>query len=376
MSEKPTVMVVDDTADGRLMLSMLLDDDYNVVEADSGQSCLDLIEQQVPDALLLDVNMPGMTGYEVCTLLRKQPHTRHLPIIFVSGLDSSEERLAGFEAGADEYVIKPVDQEDLLTKLQRNLESYQELVTAKTSANDAMGMAMEAMTFSSEMGQIVEFVKKIQVMKKQEEVAEEILNVCRGFGLNTAAMVNAIGSKYIGCDSKSLEAKVLMKFRHSDERLVSLGVRTIVINQYITLLIKNMPMDDEKRYGRLKDHLAVLMDLADNQLAVLIARHDLMRHRQEFFKQVVDLAEAQIHKTTDKLYAFQKDSQKATSDMVYRLEEMLFSLGLEEDQEKQLMKLANTTSDELERLQNDTNDLTEELGVVVEKLYQFFENEL
>lgn len=66
---------------------------------------MDLISQFVPDLLLMDVNMPGMTGYEVCVNLRKNPSTKLLPILFVSAMLNAEERLAGFEAGGDEYDI-------------------------------------------------------------------------------------------------------------------------------------------------------------------------------------------------------------------------------------------------------------------------------
>jgi len=97
MSQQTQILVVDDTTDTRMLLKALLEDDYTVTEADSGKACLAQIEKQVPDLLLLDVNMPGMSGYEVCEHLRKQKNTEHLPIIFVSALDSTEERLAGFE---------------------------------------------------------------------------------------------------------------------------------------------------------------------------------------------------------------------------------------------------------------------------------------
>ena len=70
MSDK-TIMVVDDIESNRVLLKMILEDDFNIIECSSGQDCLDQVQLQVPDIVLLDVNMPGMTGYEVCTELRK-----------------------------------------------------------------------------------------------------------------------------------------------------------------------------------------------------------------------------------------------------------------------------------------------------------------
>ena len=97
MSNK-TIMVVDDVESNRVLLKMILEDDFNIVECSSGQECLDKVTEQAPDIILLDVNMPGMTGYEVCTELRKHKESSVIPIIFVSAMDNVEERLAGFEA--------------------------------------------------------------------------------------------------------------------------------------------------------------------------------------------------------------------------------------------------------------------------------------
>ena len=111
-----TVMIVDDAEDNRMLQRMLLEDHYNVVEAVSGEDCIKQIEHAVPDLILLDVNMLEMNGYETCMHLRKQTKTANTPIIFVSALYKPEERLQGYEAGADDYLTKPIDGEKLLER--------------------------------------------------------------------------------------------------------------------------------------------------------------------------------------------------------------------------------------------------------------------
>jgi len=375
MSDKPRVLIVDDTESNRLLLSMLLEDDYEVVEADSGEACLVEVKQQKPDIILLDITMPGMSGYEVCVELRKQKDTEHLPIIFVSALVGTEEKLAGFEAGGDDYLTKPVEEDVLLEKITSCLQRQQNVSTAQNEASEAMRIAMEAMTVSSELGQIVQFVKNVQDLKSPKAVGEAIRAIAAEFSLNSAAMVKADVSEYVGCEVDSMEAKVLDHASRSNERLISVGIRTIIRNDDIILLIKDMPQEDENRSGRLKDHLAVLMDIANGRLLTLEVQLSVKKERKDFLETVISLSEKQISSTSDKLHKYHENSQTIMEGMLNELENMLFGLGLDEDQEKQLMALANQSSSQLQELQGTTKDLDSDLGIIVTSLQKFMNQE-
>lgn len=375
MSKQAQIMIVDDAADNRLVLEMMLDDDYDLIEADSGEACLAAIEKNMPDLVLLDVTMPGMSGFEVCVHLRKQTDTQHLPIIFVSGLDSIQDRLEGFEAGADDYLTKPVDAEALHKKITACLEHQQKVTAAKNEASDAMHIAMEAMTTSSELGQIVQFVKNVQSIKTPFSVGEAIQSIAREFSLNTSVMVTTTRKEFVGCKPDSIEAKVLEEVSKTTERMVSIGIRTIIRNDHVTLLIKDMPLDDENRCGRLKDHLAVLMDIANGHLVTLEAQSAVTQQRKDFIKRIITIAEKQTKQTSQKMHAHQEKSQSIMTGMVNTLESMLFGLGLDDDQERKLMELADKTSIQLQESSRSTSDLDADLGVIVESLYDFMQQE-
>lgn len=375
MSQQAQIMIVDDAADNRLLLEMMLDDDYDLVEADSGESCLAAVEKQIPDLILLDVTMPGMSGFEVCVHLRKQAETKHLPIIFVSALDSIQDRLEGFEAGADDYLTKPVDAEALFNKISTCLQHQKKVTDAKSEASDAMHIAMEAMTTSSELGQIVQFVKNVQSIKTSAAVGESIQSIAREFSLNTSVMITTGLKEFIGCQSDSIEARVLEEVSKTKERMVSIGIRTIIRNDHVTLLIKDMPLDDENRCGRLKDHLAVLMDIANGHLLTLKAQSTVNQQRKDFINRIISIAEEQTKKTGKQIHAHQEASQLIMTGMINALESMLFGLGLDDDQENKLMDLVNKTSSQLLETNDSTKDLDAELGVIVECLYEFMQQE-
>ena len=113
------VLVVDDTAKNvKLLADLLSVKGYDVETADSGQAALDAIEKATPDLVLLDVVMPQMSGYEVCRRIRANPKTDRVPVVMVTALDPGEERVKGIEAGADDFLSKPINQPELLARVR------------------------------------------------------------------------------------------------------------------------------------------------------------------------------------------------------------------------------------------------------------------
>ena len=119
MSQPSTILVVDDDPRNvRLMESILKSSGYPVLTAEDGEQALEVIARDHPDAVLLDVMMPRMSGLEVCRKLRSQYETRLLPIIMVTALNALEEKVQALETGADDFLSKPVNRVEMLAKLR------------------------------------------------------------------------------------------------------------------------------------------------------------------------------------------------------------------------------------------------------------------
>ncbi len=113
------VLVVDDIAiNVRLLEAKLSAEYYDVITADSGQEALRMIKTEEPDIVLLDVMMPEMDGFEVCERIKADPETRHIPVIMVTALNEQRDRVRGLEAGADDFLTKPVNDTALFARLK------------------------------------------------------------------------------------------------------------------------------------------------------------------------------------------------------------------------------------------------------------------
>ncbi len=119
MNTPAKILVVDDTPRNvKLLADLLAVKGYNVSTAASGREALEKVAVEQPDLLLLDVVMPEMSGYEVCRTIRENPATRVLPVVMVTALDPTEERVKGIEAGADDFLTKPINQPELLARVK------------------------------------------------------------------------------------------------------------------------------------------------------------------------------------------------------------------------------------------------------------------
>jgi adenylate cyclase len=127
MTDAAKILVVDDTANNvKLLKDLLTMKGYAVVTASSGPEGLEQIDKERPDLVLLDVMMPGMNGYDVCRRIRENPATGILPVVMVTALDPGPERIKGLEAGADDFLSKPINQPELLARV-RSLLRIKEL---------------------------------------------------------------------------------------------------------------------------------------------------------------------------------------------------------------------------------------------------------
>src|SRR5574339_253827 len=141
------ILIVDDEYAGRETLQSVLEGEgYQLEMAENGQQAIEKAKKLLPDVILLDVMMPGMTGFEVCQRIRSDPEIAEIPIIVLTALDDRESLLSALKAGADDFISKPFDRYELRARLLgiTQLNRYQKLIQARAKFREVNAQLLAA----------------------------------------------------------------------------------------------------------------------------------------------------------------------------------------------------------------------------------------
>src|SRR2546428_10826871 len=142
-----TVLVVeDDRVNSAALVQLLNGQGYRAEATEDGARALASIDRAAPDLVLLDVQLPGMSGFDVCRCIKQKPATRLIPVVLVTGLDAREHRIAGIHAGADDLLTKPFDVEELNARIRSllRLKRYTDDLDSAESVILSLAMTVEA----------------------------------------------------------------------------------------------------------------------------------------------------------------------------------------------------------------------------------------
>jgi DNA-binding response OmpR family regulator/DNA-binding CsgD family transcriptional regulator len=163
MSSPAKILVVDDTpANLALVLDALGAAGHELLVAESGRSALSLLGHNVPDLILLDVVMPGIDGFATCERIKARPECRDVPVLFMTALDEPEQKVRAFEAGAVDYITKPVHVPEVLARIAAHLQirslqkSLAEELAARIEAENQLAQSLDrAVVLADAAGRIV-----------------------------------------------------------------------------------------------------------------------------------------------------------------------------------------------------------------------------
>ncbi|MGD8566614.1 MAG: response regulator [Gammaproteobacteria bacterium] len=368
IEQRPKVLVVDDEPFNLEIMQEILEEDYDVAYARSGPECMEIINDVMPDMVLLDVNMPGMSGYEVCQRLKENTKTNGIPVTFVSALDTLAERLAGYEVGGDDYICKPFESGELLSRVNIAVRYKRERESLRIDAEQAMQRAMEAMKNTGDIGIILEFLRSSLKCDSLEKLGDLALYTISSMGLRSSVQIrdgDTIIHKSVDGVINQLERTVLKKI-YKEDAVVDLGARSVFNFDHVSVLIKNMPVNDPVKYDSVKSNIALITEalelevkkLYKNQSRLAAASaagngsgrvnvEQVTRHLGQLLKQW-----EQTGSTLSPQYV------KILSDLAYDMECSFSNLGLTEEQEQSLMQLV----DEAITRAHDVQANNEQLG--------------
>ena len=370
MSEKPLVMTVEDDPSMRDIIATALEGDYRVAGALGGEEALRAARALRPQAILLDVEMPpGIDGYEVCRRLKQDEATAEIPVVFVSARDNIENRLLGYEAGGEDYIVKPFDVLELEAKLAHLLKAVAERAGLKEMANYASSTAMTAMTSMSEMGALLQAMKSFGACADGRGLAEAALAGLAPYGLTGALQVRGAEgtlTRDARGEASPLEASVITQMA-AMERIVQFKSRMAISYRRVSLLVHDMPVEDAERCGRLRDHLAMLVEAADARAEAIAAAEESRRRGA-----TIERAVSRITTALADIDRAQRQNQVATrlavESVTQQMETAYVSVALSPAQEDYMAGILRQGIDRLLNTQTGVFGLQNQLSSIVHEL--------
>ena len=335
-TRKAKILIVDDDPVVQTGLSIVLEDDFDVSIAEDGASCLMQLAEMTPALIFLDIEMPGISGYETCRKIREHSAT---PIIFVSSRDTLEERLHAFEVGGNDFIQKPFEGEILLAKARRilALASRAEILAVEKAAMQKM--ALDLLAVNGDGNMLLNFMRDNLGCLHFEDLANSVLQHIQGYGQDCQIQLRhaeGVITLVSGPAPSALEESILAKGMEQPGIFV-FKQRLLINCPNISVLIPNLPTDPDAFY-RLKSNLITLTEATETIIQTVTVRRDATITTEQLQVAALDAHEATCGLQSD-YHKQQADTQLLLHGLIDKLESSYFSLGLTEAQEERISNL-------------------------------------
>ena len=267
------IFIVDNDPASSTLLEMALDDVAQTETFSDAEDCLKRLDDRLPAAFLLEVNLPGIDGFELCRRLHADERAAEIPVIFISGHVSMDERVLGYEVGAHDFIFKPVDAKELRSKISLLLKSRSHRVSLESRLEETDMLTSLVLSNMDEYAVLLKYLRALNSCFDERETAQLTHDMLRGFGLSGAVQLRLPGET-LTTTATGLASPIIVsiiRHVHSMGRIFEFRKHAVFNFEQITLIIDNMPIDDPERCGRLRDHLAIAIETADARLAGLLA---------------------------------------------------------------------------------------------------------
>ncbi len=370
MNNDYRIFVVDDDNTARLLLNAMLGTTYTVECFDAAEVCLKRLQEQCPDLFLLDIGLPGIDGYELCRRIKADSETARIPVVFLSGHDSPEDILAGYDAGGQDYIVKPFDVVGLHHKIEnlQRIELDKRNLTEQAKASDEL--ASLVMANLDEYAVLIRFLRTLNECNSPAAIVDAILRVLATARLEGAVQIRLrhFEKTYSPAgENWPLEVAVMNHVRTLD-RIFEFKRRAAYNFEHITLLVTNMPVEDADLCGRIRDNLAIAVESANAKLAALQSFTDNATLRGEIGNLLAGIGEA-VSSFGKRYDEARYHSSVFTTQFLDDLLAAFAHLGMSGQQEEEILELVRQRAEQLIDLYDIAGETRQTLNQLGERLH-------
>jgi len=375
MSSSFKVFVVDDDPVILDIMRAILAPDCTIQTFFSSEDCQARLADEKPDLFLLDINLPGMDGYTLCRQIKDDGNLCNIPVIFVSSNDTIEERIRGYDAGGEDFIVKPFEPEELLRKVMVAQNMLLQQRSLRTQAEDAEMLSSLVMASMDETGILLQFMSKLIAMESTDDVAEGLLDLMGRYRLDGVVQTrlgNATQTRSAAGRNLPLEVAVIEHVRDQG-RIFEFSRRSVHNFDRVTLMVNNLPLSDPDYCGRLRDHLSVAAQGVDSRLKALQV-DEANRRAQSGIQAALESVGDTIMELSDANRSNSEASTMLVNDLQETLLNSFYRLGLTDNQEQFLQDMVGDFMTRMAALLNhgiETQQTLERLNTRLGELRSF-----
>lgn len=278
MGIKQQVLVIDDDPDYCQLMTEVLSEKFDCLVAFSGKEGLLKFKDDVdPILVIVDLNLPDVSGFDVCMELKALKSTREFAIFVISGDEDSSSRIRAFEVGADDYIAKPFELNELSSRIDRSIEFVEGQSKLKQEGNATREMANIAMAQASQYSYVMNFFKSLNTCHNIDQVAKLFFDAMDYFSLSATIKIHLNSVVFLNSDLGDVSPieKSIYELLENHGRIYEFGKRMLINGRNVSFLVKNFP-DDDISAGQARDFLAALVEGLESKIDDLILKSSIM----------------------------------------------------------------------------------------------------
>jgi DNA-binding response OmpR family regulator len=364
-SGKLTIFAVDDDLPSRIMLQAIFADGYDVEIFEAAEACLERVQTVRPGLFLLNVGLPGIDGFEMCRRLKSDALTAHIPVIFISRKEDTETRLTGYDAGGEDFLVKPYAIDEVRRKVDVVRKAVANAAALRQRIGDSEKLAVELLTNLGEYAVVIGFVQNLNQCNSNEEIAEALLKALRAYQLEGAVQVLSTEGQLTLSEEgrdRPIECSVIESVRGLG-RIVEFKRRLACNFDSLTVLVKNMPLHDATLCARIRDNLLIAAECANARIQ---AQQHQSRHSQSktTASNAFDALQAVIFNFRSKYSQALYQSSLQTQGLLDELAAAFASLGLSAEQENRIDDIVRTRMEQMSTIYDFSDEMYASLSAV------------
>lgn len=338
-ADQPLVLIADDEPMARTLHATILKKEFRVEVVESGSDVLQVLDSLKPDLILLDIEMPGLDGYETCRRIREQGS---LPIIVVTGHDTLESQLEAFEAGANDLIQKPVSADLLLRKAGLAIDTHQNYQRLLQEKNSLQSMAMNFLSSVGETGSLLNFLRTSIQCRSYIELAHRLSEAMQNLGMQCYGVIRtATGNQYFRSEGEPspLEKSVLSQVA-SMGRVFQFKSQLVVNYDHVSMIATNAPIHSDEETGKFRDNLTILAEAAESLVENVEMRQASVQRAEQLQVAMIG-ASAAVESLRHEHRLMMTDTRLLLQELVDKVEGSFSWLGATTDQENAINDLMN-----------------------------------